>query len=221
MNRQDLARLIDLTCVRPDGMRQDVERLCAEAREYGFASAIVLPSWIPLAADLLTGSNVAVGSVVGFPFGGNRTAVKVVEARDLVEAGATAIDMVANIGAIRSGDWRAVAQDIGEVVRVVNPYDIEVKVIVECGFLTDAEKRAVAEIVANSGADFVKTGTGFQAGPATVEDVRLLCAAVDGACGVKAAGGIRTYEAAIAMLEAGAARIGASNGVAILASAPA
>ena len=216
MDRRQLARTIDHTCLKPEATWRDIRGLCEEAAHYRFASVCVNPSWVPLAHRLLRDTPVAVCTVVGFPIGATTTAVKTVEAAEAVRAGAREIDMVLNIGRVRGGELGPVAHEIRDVRRAIGS-DVLLKVILETALLADDQKRGAALIAVENGADFVKTSTGMcAAGGATVADVRLLSQAVAGRAQVKAAGGIRDTEAALAMLDAGAARIGTSAGVAIL-----
>lgn len=218
--RQELARVIDHTLLKPDAPEQAIRQLCAEAREHGFVSVCVLPCWASLAAADLEDSGVLVGTVIGFPLGANTPATKAFEAEEAIRQGAAELDMVLALSALKSGAWNAVEVDITGVVEVARAGGAEVKVIIECAYLNEAEKRQAAEIVAASGAAFVKTSTGFGPHGATVEDVRLLRSVVGERCGVKAAGGIRDLEAALAMLAAGADRLGTSAGLALLAALP-
>lgn len=219
MNRPtalELAQCIDHTLLKPDAPESALVRLCAEAQEFGFISVCVQPCWARLATRQMEGSPVLVGTVVGFPHGANTISARTFEAKQALRDGAHELDMVVNIGAIKSGAWQTVTWDIEAVVREAQAAGAEVKVILECAYLTDEEKRAAAEIVADSGAGFVKTSTGFGPHGATIEDVRLLRETVGDRCGVKAAGGIRDLTSALAMLEAGANRLGTSAGIAIL-----
>ena len=221
MTRAELAATIDQALLRPNATRADVEHVCDEARNIGFAAVCVLSAWAGVAAQRLAGSRVAPASVVGFPYGVTPTAAKVAEARAAIAAGARELDMVMQIGAAKSGDWRTVEDDIAAVVAAGHESGALVKVIIECAYLTDEEKHIAAKIVAREGADFVKTGTGLvPGGEARIADVRLLAATVAGTCGVKAAGGIRTAEDALAMLAAGATRIGTSSGAVVVGSLP-
>ncbi|HYM80656.1 MAG TPA: deoxyribose-phosphate aldolase [Candidatus Limnocylindria bacterium] len=209
------ASLIDHTLLRPDATREEVEQLCREALQYSFASVCVNPNWVPLCAQMLRGSPVRVCTVVGFPLGAHLPDVKAYEARRAVEQGAGEIDMVINIGALKSRDYALVEQDIRGVVQAVGR-DTVVKVILETALLTRDEKVMGSSLAKAAGADFVKTSTGFASGGATVEDVRLMRETVGPDIGVKASGGIRTPEDARAMVEAGASRIGASASVKIV-----
>ncbi len=208
------AKFIDHTLLKADATETDVAGLCEEAVEHGFASVCVAPCHVAQAARLLYGSDVAVGTVVGFPLGSNTTATKVFETRQVIESGAGEVDMVISIGAARALDFTAVLEDIRRVVAAAET--AVVKVIIECCLFDDALKRRLAELVAISGADYVKTSTGFSASGATVEDVRLLAETVSARVKVKAAGGVRDWPTCLAMLEAGASRIGTSAGVDIV-----
>ncbi len=211
----DLARLIDHTLLKADATYNEIERLCTEAREYGFASVCVNPTNISLAVRLLGDSPVKVCTVVGFPLGANTYQVKAAEARDAVASGAAEIDMVINIGALKSGFYNLVYQDIKAVVEAAGSQALT-KVIIETGLLNKEEKIKACLLAQYAGADFVKTSTGFGHGGATVEDVALMRLVTGGGMGVKASGGIRDLAAAEAMVKAGANRIGASAGVKIL-----
>jgi len=217
MNRSELARMIDHTLLKTDATEDDVRRLCQEALEYGFASVCVQPVYVSLAARLLEGSPVKVCSVAGFPFGANLTETKAFEARAAVDDGAAEIDMVINVGALKSRDYRAVVSDIEGVVKAVGR-DALVKVILETGLLTDDEKVTACRLSQEAGAHFVKTSTGFIAGGATEEDVRLMRETVGPEMGVKAAGGIRDAATALRMIAAGASRLGCSASVAVMQS---
>ena len=210
-----LGSLIDHTLLKPDATREQVLELCREAREYQFASVCINPSFVHLAADALRGTDVKVCTVVGFPLGAHAPDVKAYEARRAVEQGAEEVDMVVNIGALKSRDYALVENDIRGVVQAVGK-DTVVKVILETSLLTRDEKVMAASLAKAAGADFVKTSTGFAGGGATVEDVKLLRDTVGPDIGVKASGGIRNQQDALAMVEAGATRIGASAGVKIV-----
>ena len=214
-----LAGLIDHTLLRPEATRAQVEQLCDEALQAGFAAVCVNPAWAPVAAQRVRGSGVRVATVVGFPFGATSTVAKRAEAEAAILAGAQEVDMVMNVGAMRSGDLERVEYDIRGVVELCHAAGVIVKVILENAYLTDAEKVAACEIAKRTGADFVKTATGFGPHGATEADVRLMRQAVGPAMGVKAAGGIRTLSDALRMLQAGATRLGASASVSILAEA--
>jgi len=208
------ASYIDHTLLKPDTTSAKIRRLCEEAVEYGFASVCLPPVFVPLAADLLYGSEVATGTVVGFPLGYVSPAVKAFEAAETVAAGADEVDMVIHLGAVREGNLEAVTGEVRQVVGAAA--QAKVKVIIECCELDEAMKRALTLRVIESGAAYVKTSTGFGSGGATVGDVTLLSRVADGRIGVKAAGGIRDWPTCRAMLAAGATRIGTSAGVAIV-----
>lgn len=210
-----LARLIDHTLLKPDATRDEIEKLCREAARFCFASVCVNPVWVPLAAELLRGSGVRVCTVIGFPSGAHAPDVKAYETRRAVEQGAEEVDMVINVGALKSRDYALVENDIRSVVQAAGR-DTVVKVILETSLLGRDEKVMGATLAKAAGADFVKTSTGFAGGGATVEDVRLLRDTVGPEIGVKASGGIRSKEDAEAMVEAGANRLGASAGVKIV-----
>jgi deoxyribose-phosphate aldolase len=216
MNPIELASHIDHTVLRPDAQTVDIERACEVARQLGCASVCVNPIHVRRASRLLEGSSILVVSVVGFPFGATYTAVKVLETELAVRDGADEIDMVLSIGELRDDELASVERDITAVVRAAAGRPV--KVILECGLLTDGQKRQGAEIAARAGASFVKTSTGFLGSGATVHDVTLLREAVGTRLAVKATGGIRFFEDAVALLAAGASRIGASRTEAVLAS---
>lgn len=209
-----LAKIIDHTLLKPEATADQAVRLCDEAREFGFGAVMVNPGYIALCASKLQGSDVKVGAVIAFPFGATLTSVKVFEANEALRLGAREIDMVINIGALKSGNRELVRSDIAAVAEAVHAQKALLKVILETGLLTDDEKRAACEISERAGANFVKTSTGFLGGVATVEDVALMRRAVT--IGVKASGGIRTAADARKMIEAGATRLGTSSGVAII-----
>ncbi len=210
----DLARYIDHTLLAADATPQAVARLCAEAREHRFAAVCVNPLYVPEAVAALAGSGVLTATVAGFPLGATTTATKVAEAREAIAAGAAEVDMVMAIGRFKAGDHKAVRREIAQVVAACG--DRPVKVILETCLLTPEEVAAAARIAAEAGAAFVKTSTGFGSRGASIEDVRIMQQAVAGRCQIKASGGIRTREQALAMIEAGATRIGTSCGVAIV-----
>ena len=210
----DMAKAIDHTLLKADATQAQVETLCQEAAEHGFASVCVNPTWVPLCYKLLRSSGVMVCTVVGFPLGATSTEAKAFEARQAVECGAAEIDMVINVGRLKSGDDDAVAHDIYHVVRTSAP--AHVKVIIETCYLTDEEKIKACVLSQEAGAHFVKTSTGFGPSGAKMEDVALMRRVVGEHLGVKASGGIREYETAAQMIEAGASRIGASASVAIV-----
>lgn len=218
MDAQAVASLIDHTLLKPDATREAILRLCQEAREHCFGAVCVNPYWVSLAASELKNSNVKIAAVVGFPLGANETAIKVAEAQAVLEAGAREIDMVMNIGALLSGEEEVVGSDIAEVVSATHDKKAIVKVILETALLNEKQKTKACQIAQQSSADFVKTSTGFGPSGATAADVALMRAAVGPEMGVKASGGIRTWEDCRAMITAGANRIGTSSGIAILAS---
>jgi len=209
-----MAQYIDHTLLKPEGTRAQIEKLCAEALEYQFASVCVNPTWVETCSQLLRGTPVLVCTVVGFPLGAMTTEAKVFETRQAVEQGACEIDMVINVGRLKSGDDDFVAHDIYHVGRAAG--DGHVKVIIENCYLTDEEKIRACLLAREAGAHFVKTSTGFGPSGAKIEDVALMRRVVGEAMGVKAAGGIRDTAAAEQMLEAGASRLGASASIAIV-----
>jgi deoxyribose-phosphate aldolase len=211
-----VAALIDHTILKPEATRDDVVKVCREARQYSFASVCVNPYWVPLVRAELAGSAVKVCTVVGFPLGATSTEAKVAETAAAVRVGATEIDMVINVGALRSGDLDAVRQDIRRVVETAHEAGAIVKVILETALLDDAQKTEACRLAKQAGADFVKTSTGFSTAGATAHDVALMRATVGPEMGVKAAGGIRTLSDLRAMTEAGATRIGASASIKIV-----
>ncbi len=216
----DLARYIDHTLLKPNATEEQVRELCAEAREYNFRSVCVNPTWVPLAADLLRGSEVLTCTVVGFPLGANEPEIKAMESRRAIRNGASEIDMVINIGALKSGDDALVLRDIRAVVEDCVDGNAVCKVILETALLTDDEKRRASEHARTARAHFVKTSTGFSTGGATVSDVALMAEVVRGAgMEVKASGGISSYDDARAMIEAGATRLGASASIRIVREA--
>jgi len=210
-----LASLIDHTLLKPDATRADIETLCREAAQFCFASVCVNPNWVPLCRELLRGSGVKVCTVIGFPSGAHAPDVKAYEARRAVEQGAEEIDMVINIGALKSKDYALVEQDIRGVVQA-GGRDTVVKVILETALLTREEKIMASSLAKAAGADFVKTSTGFGGGVATVEDIMLMRETVGPEMGVKASGGVRTRDDAEKLVAAGATRLGASAGVKIV-----
>lgn len=212
----DVASLIDHTLLKPDATRSEVEAHCREAAALHFATVCINPVWVARAARMLQGSGVGVCTVVGFPLGASASDVKAYEARRAIFDGATEVDMVIDIGALKSGDVRTVQQDITAVVDVCRPCGVISKVIIETALLTDDEKVTACTLAKAAGADFVKTSTGFAGGGATVHDVALMRRVVGGDMGVKAAGGVRDLSGARAMVDAGATRIGASAGVRIV-----
>ena len=211
----DLAKMIDHTNLKASTVKEEILKLTKEAKEYQFASVCVNPTWVELAAQELKGTDVKVCTVIGFPLGANTKEVKVFETKDAIEKGAQEIDMVINIGKLKDGDDDYVESEIAGVVEASKGKAI-VKVIIETCLLTDDEKKQVCNLAVKAGADFVKTSTGFSTGGATVEDVALMKQTVGAHVGVKASGGIRSKEDAQAMVHAGATRIGASSGIAIV-----
>ena len=211
----DWASLIDHTLLKPEAAEADIRKLCAEAAQFGFASVCVNPVWVKFAAELLRSSSVPVCTVIGFPLGATLPDVKAYEARRAIFNGAREVDMVINIGALKSGDDCAVEDDIRAVAEAAHENGVLCKVIIETALLTDEEKVRACLASKNAGADFVKTSTGFSKGGATVDDVALMRRTVGSALGVKASGGVKGIDDARAMFEAGATRIGASVGVKI------
>jgi deoxyribose-phosphate aldolase len=214
-----LASMIDHTLLKPDATRQNIEELCLEAAQFHFATVCVNPTWVALSARLLAGSGVGVCSVVGFPLGATTADVKGYETRRAIFDGATEIDMVINIGALKSGDLRIVERDIEAVTMPCRDCGALSKVIIEAALLTDDEKVTACTIAKAAGADYVKTSTGFGPGGATAADVALMRRVVGAEMGVKAAGGVRDLESVKAMIAAGATRVGASAGVKIVQQA--
>ncbi len=210
----ELAQYIDHTLLKADATVADIIKLCGEAAEYRFAAVCVNPVYVDLAAHLLGGSSVKVATVIGFPLGATFPAVKALEAREAVLRKADEIDAVMNIAAAKAGQWDAVTEDIRQIVAAAAGKTV--KVIIETALLSDEEKRRACDAALSAGAHYVKTSTGFGSGGATVEDVRLLRAAVGDRAGVKASGGIRTRRQAEDMIAAGATRLGTSAGIAIL-----
>ena len=217
MDKKTIASMIDHTLLKPEATPAQIEKLCAEAAEYHFASVCVNPVYIPLAARLLNGTGVKVCCVVGFPLGAIAPEQKAAEAASCAAMGAEELDMVIHIGAAKAGDWALVQRDIEGVVKAAAGRTV--KVIIETCLLTDEEKVKACEAAKAAGAHFVKTSTGFSTGGATTHDIALMRKTVGPEMGVKASGGIRDYETAMAMIEAGANRIGASAGIAIVAAA--
>lgn len=206
-----LARMIDHTILKPDSTEEQIIEICEEAVEFNFATVCINPSWVPLAAKELAGTKVGITTVIGFPLGATSTFAKITETRDAIASGATEVDMVINIGALKSGDNEKVKKDIEGVVLAANKQAI-VKVIIETGFLTTEEKKKACMLAKIAGADFVKTSTGFGPGCATVEDIALMRETVGPDMGVKASACVRDLDTARKMIEAGATRIGASSG---------
>ncbi len=212
----EIAGMIDHTLLRPDATHDEIVKLAREARKYGFASVCVNPYWVPVVAAELAGSPVKVCTVIGFPLGANSTEVKVAETEAALRVGAQEIDMVQNVGALRSGDFETVRNDIHAVVEVAHRAGAIVKVILETALLDDNQKAMASTLAKMAGADFVKTSTGFSASGATAHDVALMRGIVGPDMGVKASGGIRTLDDVKTMAAAGASRIGASASVKIV-----
>ncbi|WP_163654334.1 deoxyribose-phosphate aldolase [Listeria sp. PSOL-1] len=209
-----LAKLIDHTALKPETTREQILTLIKEAKEYHFCSVCINPTWVALASKELAGTDVEVCTVIGFPLGANTSTVKAFETKDAISNGATEIDMVINVGALKAGDYPFVEEDIRAVVKAAE--GTLVKVIIETCLLTDEEKVIACELAVKAGAHFVKTSTGFSSGGATTEDIALMRKTVGPDIGVKASGGIRSKEDVLKMVDAGATRIGASAGVAII-----
>ncbi len=212
----ELARFIDHTLLAPDATAADIDRLCDEAVEYGFAAVCVNPVWVKRASSRLRGTPVKVASVVGFPLGANAPEVKVLETRRALRDGAREIDMVLNIGALKGGDRELVEQDIKRVAEACREVGAVSKVILETSKLSDEEKVVASRLAQRAGADFVKTSTGFGGGGATVFDIALMRETVGPEMGIKASGGVKTADDAQQMIAAGATRIGASAGISIV-----
>ena len=217
INPRDVARYIDHTLLKADARAQDIEKLCREAREHRFYSVCVNGCWIELARDQLDGSDVKVASVVGFPLGAMESDVKRYETEAAIDAGAHEIDVVLNIGRLKDGNDKFVLRELRDIVEAAD--ERPVKVIIETALLRNEEKIRACQVIEESGAHFVKTSTGFSSGGATIDDVKLLRANVSEKMGVKASGGIRDLAAALAMIEAGATRLGTSNGITIIQGA--
>lgn len=213
---KSLAAIIDHTLLKPDATRGEIERLCTEALQYQFASVCINPSYVQLCSDKLSHATVKVCTVIGFPLGATSTAAKIFEAEQAIRDGASEIDMVLNVGYLKSGNREYVENDIRMVTAAVHVMHAMVKVILETCLLTDAEKETACHISKAAGTDFVKTSTGFSKGGATVEDIALMRKIVGPAMGVKASGGVRTQEQARRLVAAGANRIGASASITIV-----
>ncbi len=212
----DLARYIDHTLLKPESTAAQIDELCDEARQYQFASVCINPTWVKRAASSLRGSGVVTCTVIGFPLGATTTAIKAMEARRALREGAREIDMVLNVGALKSGEYEQVREDIAQVAEAAHEVGGLCKVILETALLTDEEKVIASSLAKEAKADFVKTSTGFGSGGATVYDVALMRETVGPDMGVKASGGVRTLEDVEDMIAAGASRIGASAGVQIV-----
>lgn len=215
--------MMDSTLLRPNAARDDVVKLCEQAAQYHFAAVVVFPFWIPVARKILDGTDVNVGTVVGFPFGAGGTQVKLYETRSAIASGAKELDIVINFSALKSGEPEIVENEVAEIVSAAKMAGMTqdskrttLKFIIECYHLNDDEKRIACEIIRDNGGDFVKTSTGTAPGGATVDDIRLIRNVVGPDVGVKAAGGIRTTDQAMAMLDAGASRIGTSSAAAVV-----
>ena len=222
MNNAELAKMIDHTILKANATQSDIEKLCEEAKKYNFASVCVNPYWVPLASDLLKNSTVKVCTVIGFPLGATSSESKASETEIAILQGADEVDMVINVGAMKNNQTDIVEKDIFSVVNSARQTgkaqnkNITVKVILETCYLTKDEIKNACLCAKNAGADFVKTSTGFGTGGATVEDVKLMKETLGSSMEVKASGGIRDYETAIKMIEAGATRLGTSSGIAIV-----
>ncbi|MFB4167242.1 deoxyribose-phosphate aldolase [Virgibacillus sp. JSM 102003] len=214
MDKQKLTDIIDYTLLNPTVSKEDIKAFCQETIDYGFKTVFVNPHYVPYAYELLAPHNIKVGVPIGFSLGGATTKTKVAETKEAIQNGAEEIDMLINLGALKSQEYDVVREDIAEVVNASE--GLTTKVIIETALLTEDEKVKAAKLIVEAGADFVKTATGFNGGGATVEDVKLLRSVVGSDFGVKAAGGVRTYDDAIAIVEAGADRIGASGAIAIV-----
>ena len=214
----ELNRMIDHTILKPEATEAAVQKIIDEAKEYNFFSVCINPCWVAFASEQLADTDVAVCTVIGFPLGANTPEVKAYEAADAIKNGANEVDMVINIGALKSQQYEHVRQDIQGIVDAAKGKAL-VKVIIETALLTDEEKVKACELAKEAGADFVKTSTGFSTGGAKVADIRLMRETVGPDMGVKASGGVHNAEEALAMIEAGATRIGASTGVAIVSGA--
>lgn len=218
LSRVELAQMIDHTLLKPESKTEDILRICQEATQFGFAAVVVNPTHVSLAAETLKNSEVKVCTVIGFPLGATTAETKKFEAKDALENGANELDMVINIGALKSAEFDRVRQDITGVVKVAKGNIV--KVIIETCYLTEEEKVKACQLAKEAGAHFVKTSTGFGPGGATLEDVKLMRKTVGADTGVKAAGGIRTNEDALRMIQAGATRLGASAGINIIEGHP-
>lgn len=211
----DVAKIIDHTLLKPETTKDQVKKLCEEARAYEFASVCINPVWVAYASEQLQGTKVKVCTVIGFPLGATTSTVKAFETKEAIENGATEVDMVINIGALKAGDDETVLKDIQAVTASARGKALT-KVIIETSLLTDDEKERACRLAVEAGADYVKTSTGFSTGGATEEDIRFMRKTVGPDIGVKASGGVRSQEDALNMIKAGATRIGASSGVQIV-----
>ncbi|GIN85434.1 deoxyribose-phosphate aldolase [Heyndrickxia sporothermodurans] len=212
---KNIAKMIDHTLLKPEATKQQIQSLCEEAKEFSFASVCVNPTWVSFASEMLKGSDVKVCTVIGFPLGATTPETKAFETKNAIENGAEEVDMVINIGALKSGDYDLFERDILAVTEAAKGKALT-KVIIETCLLTDEEKVSACEIAVKAGADYVKTSTGFSTGGATVQDIELMRKTVGPNIGVKASGGVRSPEDAQNMIQAGATRIGASSGVKIV-----
>ncbi len=222
-SKEQFAKLMDSTLLKPTATHEHIIRLCEEAKQYHFATVMTFPFWLPIVRRQLQDSDVKPATVIGFPFGANGRSVKVFEARTAITHGAKELDVVINIAALKSGEHNIVESEVTELVDTARMTGMTqdakrtvLKFIIECHYLTDEEKKIACAIIRDAGGDFVKTSTGTAPGGATVEDIRLIRQVVGPDMGVKAAGGIRTTEQAMAMLDAGASRIGTSNAAAVV-----
>jgi len=218
ITKAQFARMIDHTLLKNTAIRKDIELLCSEALEFGFASVCVHPFYVGMCSSILHKSTTKVCTVIGFPHGMHRTGVKIAETMQAIHDGAHEIDMVIQVGALIDGDKDIVWNDIRSVADTAHQSGAVVKAIIETSVLTDEQKISACEIVSDAGADFIKTSTGFAGGGATIEDIQLLRTHVSPEIHIKASGGIRTIEQAMAMIEAGATRIGTSSGVSMLST---
>jgi deoxyribose-phosphate aldolase len=213
----NINNLIDHTLLRPDASELDIENLCSNAEKYGFYAVCIHPAFIRKARQTLSQSHVKISTVIGFPTGMTLSRVKIYEALEAVLNGADELDIVVNIGFIKSGKWNSVAEEISDIL-TATPGAVH-KIIIETCYLSDAEKRKVSEIAMDRGAEFIKTSTGFGPAGASVKDVKLIRSVTKGRIGIKAAGGVRTLKDAMALIDAGATRIGTSSGVEIMKEA--
>ena len=213
---ENISEYIDHTTLKPDVTPKDIKKLCVEALQYKFVSVCVNPCFVALCSNLLKDSGVKVCAVIGFPLGANTTQVKIFEAEKAIYEGAEEIDVVINIGQLKEKEYQYVENEIKEIVKVAKEKKVLTKVIIETCLLDNNEKIKACEIVVKAGADFVKTSTGFSTGGAKVEDIELMKLATKGKIEIKASGGIRDYETALQMIEAGATRIGTSSGIKIV-----
>ena len=212
--KKKITEMIDYTLLKPTATKEDIAKFCQETIDYGFTTVFVNPYYVKYAVELLSPHGIKVGVPIGFSLGGATTNTKVAETKEAIENGAEEIDMLINLGALKSKEFDVVKNDIAEVVKAAN--GLTTKVIIETALLTREEKIAACQLIVEAGADYVKTATGFNGGGATVEDVKLLRSIVGPDIGVKAAGGVRTFEDAVRIVEAGANRIGTSGAIAIV-----